>query len=383
MTTNSSSKIDIRQSKASLGHVSQDIGNSKSYLLQSTESIIRVEDLSESEESKAICAVFEITNYAILIRDLSLLGTVSPQIITRSLEVYLSKIIDIISENGGDVVSVLCDKIVAVWRIKENDAFFPISQPNIDMIASLAVLCCTMCSNVIREAEIWALEDISDGYSNFKLNLKCGISNGVGKDQIIGVPGFILNHLYYGNAQFDCEDILKKDGFDQGIVITNQLYQMTKDSLAKHKINTNILDGDHLISSTSHIASNVLGSIFAKVSNCIYLIQNDPSSEYMMYLLNVHLTDGASLLLKQLKAMEAKQSLFFSGSWVQCTFICASVFVQIRQNGTHFQNCFEIFIQSVRKYGILMHRVKVGSDENIFFTAVANEKLFVVFIYLK
>jgi hypothetical protein len=67
-------------------------------------------DFVDLEEYEGICVTIELLDYAELIQDLANRQTIPSQTIARSIEVYYSKVIDIMSDFGADIVKyVFCN----------------------------------------------------------------------------------------------------------------------------------------------------------------------------------------------------------------------------------------------------------------------------------
>jgi hypothetical protein len=284
------------------------------------------------------------------------------------------QIIDIISENGGDVIALGTKKIASCWRYDKFSEDGSSKEHVLKNAASLAILCCTACYNLIKEAQLWALEDWGSEFETFKFHMKCAISYGSISDQIIGFPGFKLKHISYGPARLEAENLAASTSFEHGIVVSDNIFIVTKDILNQFGISATVNgDGGYLLMASLPIQSAILKNFYSKIENFIMLVQS--KHDYIHSLLKTYLHDGSSLLLKQMKD-EGKTLKMHGGSWVNCSFVTAIIELDIEATDAiqKFQNCIQTFVRAGCKYGLYLHRVLIQDNSKISLCAVAIEK---------
>ncbi|KAJ3272572.1 hypothetical protein HDV01_005415 [Terramyces sp. JEL0728] len=329
------------------------------------------------EESKAIVAIIEIEGYSALISSLSKNDTVSAQLIGRSLEVYFLKIMNVVTENGGDVVKIMGDSIFCAWRLSPDTKIY---SEIFFQVFSLVVLVCVMCRDIIKESEIWALEDISDEYAGMKLCAKYGIGTGEYKDLLLGVRGFRRENCFSGNAY--------KEAMHNLSVASTSEIAVTKDFADRTKHILNTFDITFVECNNSPAVCTVISDSAIDVSKMQYLGQqvssfvmySEETEDYSSPLIETYISDGGYNLLKLLKKQK-KQVMMFSGVWVEIVYVCIHIKTtlaageQTAENHRDLQRYLEVILRATRKFGMLFHKMMILQNMDIMMIVTSSESL--------
>ncbi|KAJ3319670.1 hypothetical protein HDV06_006163 [Boothiomyces sp. JEL0866] len=329
------------------------------------------------EESKAIVAIIEIEGYSALISSLSKNDTVSAQLIGRSLEVYYLKIMNVVTEHSGDVVKIMGDSIYCAWRLPQDTKQY---SEIFYQVFTLVVLVCVMCRDIIKESEIWALEDIAEEYAGMKLCAKYGIGSGEYKDLLLGVRGFRRENCFSGLAYREAINNLSLAKSSE-IIVSKLLADKTKYLLSNFDISFNDCQSSsdvYAAISNSTIDVSKMQTLGNQLSPLI--MYADESEEFSNSLIESYISDGGYNLLKSLKKQK-KHVMMFSGVWVQNVYVCVHIKTtmpmgdQSVENYRDLQRYFEVFLKGTRKFGMSFHKMMILQNMDIMMIASSTESM--------
>ncbi|KAI8899267.1 hypothetical protein BC833DRAFT_586555 [Globomyces pollinis-pini] len=342
-------------------------------------------DISDSDEelytfeNKGFCCIIEISGYTDLIHSLAMKDSVSSQIVARSIETYVSKVVDIVAEFGGDIIHFDGDSLVCLWRYKPSESnYINIKDEHSKEVRQMGALiagCCIMVIDVLKTSEIWALEDISDEYDGFKLLPKCSIAFGSISEVHLGVKGFKLETITIGSAYHNA-GILLKMANDGQILIASDVFQMSRNELQMLNFSTARFDLDvYEVLPSQGFDLKKLQDLQFNLSKNIILHGSD-FSDSSVGLIESYLSDGALRLIRTLRSQKKGASLY-NGTWSYRSFLIISLKLLIDTNNDTFnskmyQKIFSMILKICRKHDCSLQQINVISNEQLQITCMHN-----------
>ncbi|XJO73222.1 hypothetical protein BDV3_004236 [Batrachochytrium dendrobatidis] len=389
------------------------LGSNESMTESLTSDFGNLDDPPETEESIGACAIIEMVGYSALVEQLSKLRNIPSQLIARSLESYLSKVIDIIQDCHGDIVTMIGDTIHVYWRAytepkvssvghqeswakntqnssADNEDYFQgdskeflFNDSNRSNAIMSAIICCTLCVNFLGESEVWALEDISPEFSGLKLVARCVIGSGSIIDVHVGVRGIHMEHLLFGSAMTTAVDCLKDKIFEGEVAIDCNSASLVQYQLKRRGI-VKLRHGEHSqILSPPAVGMAELQNSVRYFSDSIMYADSTTEHIPVSTVLESFLTDGAAFHLRALRRQRKGLSLF-GGSWTQTSIVIVRIkplsnempLTDQPENVSHtvssvLKYCqitrvpMEIVLQHCRHHGMILHRVVAHPDFSI------------------
>ncbi|KAJ3371462.1 hypothetical protein HDU91_005293 [Kappamyces sp. JEL0680] len=330
-------------------------------------------DLGEEEHMEldsyqhGVVAIIELTGYTNLIQTLA-----------------ERKVMDIVTDHGGDVVKIRNDSFLCVWRLRHPDHSPPMLSTQdsaaLKELCALAVLCAITCRDVINEAEIWALEDITDEFNGHKLKCTCGVGYGNVQDVHIGARFFRMTHMWLGSAYEQAQRAF--EDASNNIAVSSTVWKLASDvldSIGGLDITSERLGQDDdpiLLSTTKSVPADLLNSLYSNLTDHIYWI-TDSSTDYSNALVETYVAEAAVPLLKSIRK-ERKFTVYYPGAWINISVV--TVCIRLNEIGgplaeltRDFQKFFEIVLTSTKRYELTLNKVVVTTDKDLVLQCIATK----------
>jgi hypothetical protein len=297
------------------------------------------------------------------------------------------QVIDIFTDFGADLVRFRTNKMVLVWRHQEaentdfrileeaEDSAYPSS---IRKLVTLAIVCCILARNYLKESEVWVLEDISDEYSGYKIDCRFGVGFGSLMDGQVGIRGFRMEHLVLGEAYEEADNSLMQCKSFGDIYVAKQLRDISEPLLQLYHVEMIEEDEAILIHCPIQVDNEKVRDLYSQISPNIVFSDREMSG-FSNATVETYLADSGAHLLREMKK-EKKSVKLHNGQWLPCVFV--SIRIQTHPSegnvegfSTHeyiqaYQKYMELILKASRKYDIYLHKVSVLDNRDLLLACV-------------
>ncbi|KAI8914308.1 hypothetical protein EDD86DRAFT_268560 [Gorgonomyces haynaldii] len=205
-------------------------------------------DEPDVEVSDGAVMVLRLNGYVQLVEIVAQTGTVEASVVAGSLESYISKVLEIIQQHSGDIISCHMETIVAVWRSKQSiqsgsetpNSGVP-QRENVDRFVEPCLLAIAVSERLqqhFNDEFLWKLVVDDLQIANLpRLQLDITIGAGTLYDGNFGTPGAAMYQLILGNTfthTFDAK--IQADSNHRGIAFETESWHRVGHKLADYGI---------------------------------------------------------------------------------------------------------------------------------------------------
>ena len=275
------------------------------------------------------------------------------------------------------------DSIICVWRFKtDNDGFLLAESENEECseLVSLAVLSCIKCRDLLLQAQIWALEDLSDEFKGVKLDFICGIGFGNVLDLHIGARFFRMSNLLFGTAYDEALKAVEKAkeaSKKNDVFVSGNVWDTCGEYLGQYEVTSQELDlrqeavsfSSLPLQIISHkaIPSDSVTELFERSREKI--LHSSLEADYSNGQIATFVNERAIRLVKMVRA-DKKQSTYYSGSWIETsvvTFVIKpeEVTGTLQDTANEYQKFIDTVLKTAKQYEMIFHKVFITKDKDL------------------